>query len=160
MSELTTTSALALFYTNKEERSYFVRDVINRITEGNEDPEKVLITLKCMEEIIKAITSNKDFKDAVITEATKYGKRHERFNATLDIRETGVRYDYSKCGDLELLSLYTQLDAINEQIKKREAFIKTIPIEGLEVLQSETGEIITIYPPSKTSTTTVAVTLK
>jgi hypothetical protein len=113
-----------------------------------------------MEEIIKAITSNKDFKDAVITEASKYGKRHERFNATLDIRESGVRYDYSKCGDLELLSLYTQLDALNEQIKKREAFIKTIPIEGLEVLQSETGEIITIYPPSKTSTTTVAVTLK
>lgn len=158
--ELTTTSALALFHTTKDERSFFVRDVIKQVKEGNEDPEKVLIYLKCMEEIIKSITQNEEFKSIVVTEAERWGKKHERFNATLEVREMGVKYDYSKCGDLELLELYTEQDRIKEEIKKREQFIKTIPIEGIEVIQSETGEITHIYPPSKSSTTTVVVTLK
>lgn len=158
--QMTTTSALSLFHTTKKERATFVQDVVNKVTNGEADPEIVLITLKCMESIVKEITGNDDFKAAVINEAEKYGKRHERYNATLEVKEAGTRYNFEKCGDLELLELYTQRAELDDKIKKREAFIKTIPINGIEVVLSDTGEIMHVYPPSKSSTTTVAVTLK
>ena len=158
--QMSTTSALSLFHTTKKERTSFVQDVVARVTSGEADPELVLITLKCMESIVKEITGNEDFKACVIAEAEKYGKRHERYNATLEVKEAGTRYNFEQCGDLELLELYTQRADLDEKIKKREAFIKTIPIEGIEVVLSDTGEIMHVYPPSKSSTTTVAVTLK
>ena len=157
--ELTANNVLALFYTSKQERQTFVTDAIERILEGHEDPIKALITLKCMEEIIDKITGNKGFKDACITEAEKYGKTFDKVNAKLAIREAGVRYNFEECGDLELLELMTMRAEIDEKIKKRQEFIKMIPIEGIEVI-NEDGVISHIYPPSKTSTTTLTVTLK
>ena len=157
--ELTTTSVLSLFYTDKGERQRFVNDAIERILDGHEDPIKALITLKCMEEIIDKITGNKDFKAACITEAEKYGKQFDKVNAKLAIREAGVKYNFEECGDLELLELMTMRAELDEKIKKRQEFIKMIPIEGIEVI-NEDGVISHIYPPAKTSTTTVIVTLK
>lgn len=157
--ELTANNVLALFYTSKQERQTFVTDAIERILDGHEDPIKALITLKCMEEIIDKITGNKNFKDACITEAEKYGKTFDKVNAKLAIREAGVRYNFEECGDLELLELMTMRQELDEKIKKRQEFIKMIPIEGIEVI-NEDGVISHIYPPSKTSTTTLTVTLK
>lgn len=157
--ELTANSVLSLFYTDKGERQRFVNDAIERILDGHEDPIKALITLKCMEEIIDKITGNKDFKEACITEAEKYGKQFDKVNAKLAIREAGVKYNFEECGDLELLELMTMRAELDEKIKKRQEFIKMIPIEGIEVI-NEDGLISHIYPPSKTSTTTVTVTLK
>lgn len=157
--ELTANNVLALFYTSKQERQTFVTDAIERIIDGHEDPIKALITLKCMEEIIDKITGNKSFRDACITEAEKYGKTFDKVNAKLAIREAGVRYNFEECGDLELLELMTMRAELDEKIKKRQEFIKMIPIEGIEVI-NEDGVISHIYPPSKTSTTTLTVTLK
>lgn len=157
--ELTTTSVLSLFYTDKGERQRFVSDAIERILDGHEDPIKALITLKCMEEIIDKITGDKHFKAACITEAEKYGKTFDKVNAKLAIREAGVKYNFEQCGDLELLELMTQRAELDERIKKRQEFIKMIPVEGIEVV-SEDGVISHIFPPAKTSTTTVTVTLK
>jgi len=157
--ELTANNVLALFYTSKQERQTFVTDAIERILDGHEDPIKALITLKCMEEIIDKITGNKGFRDACITEAEKYGKTFDKVNAKLAIREAGVKYNFEECGDLELLELMTMRQELDEKIKKRQEFIKMIPIEGIEVI-NEDGVISHIYPPSKTSTTTLTVTLK
>lgn len=157
--ELTANNVLALFYTSKHERQTFVTDAIERILDGHEDPIKALITLKCMEEIIDKITGNKGFKDACITEAEKYGKTFDKVNAKLAIREAGVRYNFEECGDLELLELMTMRQELDEKIKKRQEFIKMIPVEGIEVI-NEDGVISHIYPPSKTSTTTLTVNLK
>ena len=157
--ELTANNVLALFYTSKQERQTFVTDAIERILDGHEDPIKALITLKCMEEIIDKITGNKGFRDACITEAEKYGKTFDKVNAKLAIREAGVKYNFEECGDLELLELMTMRQDLDEKIKKRQEFIKMIPIEGIEVI-NEDGVISHIYPPSKTSTTTLTVTLK
>jgi hypothetical protein len=45
-------------------------------------------------------------------------------------------------------------------IKAREAYHKSLPKNGIGVIHPETGEVETHYPPAKTSTTSVAVTLK
>jgi hypothetical protein len=38
--------------------------------------------------------------------------------------------------------------------------LKTVPHNGMDILHNETGEIQTLYPPTKTSTSTIFVTLK
>ena len=158
MEVLTTTSILSLFQTDKAQRFSFVRDVINRILVGDADPIKVHLQVKAMEEIIKEITSDPQYRDALLDESTKYGKTFERYNGKFSIKETGTRYDYSQCRDTELAELYEKKAELDAKIKAREAFIKMLPVEGLDIV-TEDGELRKIYPPAKSSTTTVTVSL-
>jgi hypothetical protein len=56
--------------------------------------------------------------------------------------------------------LYEKQEAIAEHIKAREAYHKSLPKNGIGAINQHTGEVETHYPPAKTSTTSVAVTLK
>jgi len=73
--------------------------------------------------------------------------------------ETGTQYDFSKCNDPILASLEAQHEQIAEQLKARKEFLRTLPIEGLTVVDEETGEGSKIYPPSKSSNSSYKVTL-
>jgi hypothetical protein len=157
-TELTTTSIVSLFDTTKEQRSSFVQDLISRVTEGHEDPVKVHYAIKCMEEIIKSITTDPLYKNCVLTEAEKHGKKFAYRNSEIQIKEAGVKYDYTKCGDIEYDTLIKQKEQLDTVIKDREIFLKTVPASGMNLLIDD--EVVQIYPPSKSSTTTVQVTLK
>ena len=157
--EITTQGILSLFETTKQERNTFTADVMERIENGTADPVKVHLQLKCMEEIVKTLTGNESYKTHLIDAAEKNGKKFSAFNAEFQVKEAGTKYDYTYCGDDELLGLYAQEAKLKREIKEREEFLKKIPSKGLEQVILH-GEVITIFPPSKTSTTTVAVTLK
>jgi len=152
-------SILALFETTKSERLAFVNSIIESVIEGKVDPLQAHLQVKAMEEIIKTITDNPVYKDAILDEAMKYGKTFTRHNAEVQIKEVGVKYDYSNCGDptYELLAkLKADIDA---QLKEREAFLKAIPKAGQDIITPE-GEVVNIFPPSKSSITSVTVKLK
>lgn len=158
--ELTTTSIMSLFDTTKEQRQSFVTDIVTQVNNGEVDVLKIHKEVKSLEEIVKAITSNEDYKKALLTEAKKNGKKLNFANAEFQIKEAGVKYNYLQCND-ELYNKFKdeQLE-LDQKIKDREAFLKAIPSVGLPVLNETTGEVVTIYPPAKSSTTTVQVTLK
>ena len=59
---LITTTDLSLFETTKAERQEFAQSVIKGIKDGISDPLKVHYQVKCMEDIIKNITSDADYK--------------------------------------------------------------------------------------------------
>jgi len=157
--ELTTQGILSLFQTTKAERSTFIADVMERIENGTADAIKVHLQLKAMEEIVKTLTTNESYKTHLIDAAEKNGKKFMAFNAEFSIKEMGQKYDFTYCGDVELLEFYTQQEKLKYLIKEREDFLKKVPVSGMQKV-TETGEVITLFPPSKTSTTTVAVTLK
>ena len=157
--ELTTTGILSLFETSKEQRQTFVNDLVNRIETGTVDPVKIHLQIKSMEEIVKSITSNDRYKDLLLDESNKYGKSFEKYNGKFSIKEVGVKYDYSKCGDLELDELQKNQDELSDKIKKRQEFLKTIPTSGIDIITAD-GECIKVFPPAKSSTTSVTVTLK
>lgn len=157
--EITTQGILSLFETTKAERSTFTKDVMERIENGTADAIKVHLQLKAMEEIVKTLTTNESYKDHLINAAEKNGKKFMAFNAEFSIKEMGQRYDFTYCGDEELLAFYAQQDKLKYLIKEREDFLKKIPVSGM-IKVNITGEVVTLFPPSKTSTTTVAVTLK
>ncbi len=155
-----TTHALSLFETDKAQRKAFADDVIAKVLTGDTDPLKIHLQLKCAEDIVKQITGNEDFKTCLIDAADKYGsKSFQYMNATFQKREAGVKYDYSNCNDPVLLDLQKQADEIGERLKQRQKFLQSVPEQGIIITDDRYGETCTVYPPSKISSTTVAVTL-
>jgi len=126
------------------------------ILSGDYSPLDIEIRLKAMEELVKQLRGDADVKAAVIAEAEKYGKSFEYKGVKVQIREGGVKYDYSATGDSEWAILDAKSKEIAEAKKAREKFLQAVPASG--TVSPETGEHI--YPPAKTSQTTVAVTLR
>lgn len=77
----------------------------------------------------------------------------------VEVCEAGVSYDYSRCNDSEYKELIDHMNALQKRIKDREKFLKSLKPEGFEYVDSETGEVIKLYPPVKKSTTTPRFTL-
>ncbi len=166
-----TTSILSLFETTKEQRATFITDVVERLQNGEVDPLKVHLQVKAMEEIINGLTCTDEKKNKLFTmalnykamlleAAEKHGKKFQLHNAEFSIKEVGTTYDWSKCEDPELNELLAQQEALKEKIKTKQDFLKTVPAAGLLITIEETGETIRVFPPAKSSTTSVAVSLK
>lgn len=159
--QLTTTSILALFQTTKEQRSSFVNDILNKIDSGELNPLQAHLQIKCMEDIIEQITIAPNYKHAVLEESQKYGqKEFEYHNAKISIKEVGTKYDFSNTGDTVYQMLEQQKLSAENALKERQKFLKTVPEKGMTIADDLTGEMITVYPPAKTSTTSIAVSLK
>jgi hypothetical protein len=154
---IVTTTDLSLFETTKSERQDFAQSVINSLKEGLIDPLKVHLQVKCLEDIVKQLTSHPEYKDLTLTEAAKHGKTFELHNAKFEIKEAGVKYDYSNCGDPVYNELAQKIAQLETEIKDRQAFLKAVK-PGTEILVED--EVVVLYPPIKTSTTSITVNLK
>jgi hypothetical protein len=151
MNNLTTTGILSLLDTTKEQRASFVADLVDKLQDGLADPVKVHLQVKKMEDLLNQIKENQDYKNLVMEEAVKYGKKFEMYGAAFEIRSGASRYDYSN--DAEHANL-------KEQLKQREAFLKGLPPEGSKIVTEE-GEVVKVYPPNKNpAADIIAVSLK
>jgi len=155
--KIATVTDLSLFETTKAERQDFAQYVVNGLKDGLSDPLKVHLQVKCMEDLIKQITSHPEYKDLTLDEAAKYGKSFEMHNAKFEVKEMGVKYDYSNCGDPIYNRLAEELAELEKKVKDRQAFLKAVQ-PGTELLIED--EVIVLYPPIKTSTTSITVNLK
>lgn len=160
MEQLTTTGIVSLFETTKEQRQSFCIDLVSRLEGGEVDPLKVHLQVKSMEDIIKQLNDNTVYKSMLLDAAEKHGKKFTFQNAEFSIKEVGVKYDYSQCNDPVLAELEQESARIGEALKARQNFLQTAPQSGLTIVIEATGEAATVYPPSKSSTTSVAVSLK
>ena len=155
---IATQTDLSLFETSKTERQEFAQAVINNAKEGLLNPLKLHLQVKCLEDLIKQITSHPNYKELTLDEAYKYGKTFEHYNAKFEIKEMGVKYDYTVCNDPVYNKLKAQLTVLEDEIKAREKYLKAIPTSGIETLFED--EVVTLYPPAKSSTTSITVNLK
>lgn len=170
-NELTTTSILSLFETNKEQRQSFITSTMEALENGEVDPLKVHYQLKCIEKIIFEMTSldkekNKDgihiakkYRELLADAFKKYGQKKFKFLfGEFEEKEAGVKYDYSKCNDPELMEWEKQAAELSEKIKEKQKFLQAVPEKGLDILKDD--EVVKVYRPAKSSTTTIQVTLK
>lgn len=171
--EMTAPSILALFETDKEQRLSFVRNTVEAMENGEIDPLKLHVQVTALSKILDIMTTtdekkNKDgfvyakkYKELVMDSASKYGtKTFEVFNSKVELKEVGSKYDFSKCNDPELVALTAAFDKAKEELTQRQDFLKTVSVKGLEIVNPDTGEVSKIYPPSKSSTSFLSVTLK
>lgn len=112
-----------------------------------------------MEMLIKEMRADKDFIDSIREEVGKYGKTYTTTSGTkIELAEVGTKYDFSKCGDYELYELESQMAIIEEQIKAKKEFLKMLPLSGIEIIDTN-GEVHSLYPPTKTSTSSIKTTI-
>lgn len=171
--QLKVNEVLPLFKTTKEQRFVFVSDIIERLNNGEIEPLKVHLQIKSMEEIISLLTDKnektnraghelaKRYNQLLVYAAEKYDSKKFLFEGgEFTIKEVGTKYDFTMCNDSEIDSLLSQEKELKEKIKLRQDFLKTIPLNGLVITDQQTGETNTVYPPSKSSTTSLSVSLK
>jgi hypothetical protein len=134
-----------------------LKAVDNILESGN--PLRVAETLSAVEEFISLVKKDKRLVDYVREELNKEKGKHTTVGGTkIESAEVGTKYDYSQCNDPILAETEKQSANLAEGLKTRQEFLKRLPAEGLEVLFGE--ELIRVFPPSKTSTSSYKVSLQ
>ena len=155
MNELTVNKIPA----SKEEQAVLSSAMINSVLDGEIDPIKAVVQAKSLVETLTLFLKDKGVNDLVLREVEKYGKQTSKDGATIAIKEVGSKWDYSECGDPIYNRLSSQKAEIEEKLKERESLLKATKEPRTEV-DEETGEVYTVNPPSKSSTTSYAITFK
>jgi hypothetical protein len=107
------------------------------------------------------IPEDAELKSFIREEIAKHpkGKLVTNRGVIFELAETGTAYDFSLCQDAVLDQFQADYDALAEKLKARKEFLKTVPIEGLTVVDTDTGEASQIFPPSKSSNSSYKVSL-
>lgn len=130
------------------------------IIDNGQDVIKIADTIAKIEFFIAELKKSPEYLDYLISEVAKYGKGMTTSSGTkLELAEVGVKYDFSQCNDPELVELEADLVYLEERIKQRKDFLKALSPSGISVLNQETGETITLYPPSRLSKSSVKTTI-
>lgn len=145
------------FPSTKNEIEITARTIRNTVLEGEVDSLQFWKQLMAMEKLVATMKSDVLLKDAVLESACKYGsKPFEAHNASFRIQETGTKYDYFSCGDAEYEMICAEVEKWTNKKKEREEFLKTIKPD--QTVFGADG--VQIMPPTKTSTTSVVVTIR
>ena len=142
-----------LLQSNKADLTAIVSEAVQRVGDGWTDATDALIYAKKGEYVFKSIIDGIKSKAVIPAE-----RGYTKFNAELTEKMTGVKYDYTNCNDTEWNSLSAQLEAIKEQMKVRETFLKTVT-KPMTIVDEETGETNQIQPPIKYGSLSIAMKL-
>lgn len=160
---MSASSTLAIINNSKAQNKTLAATFIQEIEDGVIDPIKAHIYLKSIEDLLNNFFDGKShpdtvkrYKELVVDEAIKNGKRFEKYGATFEVKEAGTQYDWSVCNDSVLDELIEKAKFYKDEVTKRQDFLKMIPSEG--VANPSNGELV--YPPNKTSTTSLTVKLQ
>jgi len=130
------------------------------IIDNGKDVLLIADTIAKIELFIKELKSSPEYMDYLITEVSKYGKGITTSTGTkLELAEVGTKYDFSQCNDAYLVRLESEFAVLEQKIKDRKDMLKTLSPEGIIIFDEETGEGDTVYPPSKTSKSSVKCTI-
>ncbi len=145
-----------LKFASKNEVAKISNDIKTVIIEGEINSLEALKYLKILETAIGNVLKDKEVESVMIHDAEGYHKEDLEglYGCEYLIRETGVKYDYSKTDDTVYYDLVEKKKKLDKEIKDREAFLKSV-----------TGEVynadgVMLSPPIKSSKTKVVLTLK
>jgi hypothetical protein len=132
--------------------------IISAIQQGEVNPLELKLKVKAMESVLETIKPILD--KAARDEAETFGaKSFERLGAKVELFEAATKYDYSMCNDDEYKYLLVEQEKLKLKIKKREEFLKSIDGKMTLVIEG-TGEVVTVFPPTKSSTSSLKITLQ
>ena len=138
--------------TKKEIQEGAYYDAVTVIEEGREDLLKAYIFAMSKVEYYSALA--KQLHDAAMLEFETYGdKEVDLRGRKISKFEAGVKYDFSECGHVELDSLGRIKKDVDAKIKAFQEQIKYI--SESQTMVNEDGEVFTVIPPTKKSTTKI-----
>jgi len=152
-----TISIMNQFPITKESMERFFNQTKDLILSGERNPLELAVVLKAIEETISKLRKDEEIENSIQKEFEKHSKKTvEIYGAKMTLKETGVRYDYSNSLVWSKLA-ETKTEAENK-VKEHEAFLKTLKDKTI-IVDETSGETIELWPPVKTSSTKVTVSL-
>jgi len=128
----------------------------NSIMSGEQNPLRVAVHLKALEELISKLRKDDQIQELILDQALKEGEKSFMiYGAEIQVKEMGVKYDYSICNDSLLEEFYKEMNELKKKIRDRENMLKNI--SDRNDIISDKGEVL--YPPSKKSKTGIAIKL-
>jgi hypothetical protein len=153
----TAIGTMMLMPSTKDEVQRFSELLIGSVEAGEVTPLQLKVMMKALSSCFDE--TEKRLKSYYMNEADKYPERIiELHGAKIEKAELGTKYNFSGCNDSELKDLEDQKKAIDEKIKERQTFLKAVK-NSLTIVSTTTGEIETVYPPVKESTSGIKITL-
>lgn len=129
--------------------------IANDAITGFATPLETWVRLKAIIEACNVALG--ELESTVIDELSKHPKQQaDVLSAEVMQKEEGVRFDYSN--DKKWEALKSKVEVIDSEMKEREKFLKGLSKPIVET-DMETGESIEVFPPIRTSKTTVRVKL-
>lgn len=143
---------------NKQYMSDTVKMATLSVTEGHYDAIKALVYAKKGLELFTLL--EKSVRPIAEHEAKlAKGEIYSLHGVDVASRESGVKYDFSACGDGEYDALKAEHESLTVQLKAREEFLKKVN-KPLEVVNVETGETCTIHPPIRSGKMGLTLSIK
>lgn len=136
----------------------FCRQLISSVKGGEVNALELKAFLKTMEVIIERV--DKETKENQVTEAMRYSERKfSAYGCEIEQCEVATRYDYTHCGDPVYNQRLRIMEEAKKQLEDRAAFLKALK-DPLTIVDDESGEVATVLPPLKKSTSGLKVSLK
>ena len=142
---------------SKAAQSAVADSLVSQVVEGSVDPMQAYIQVKAIAEVCKQFLDNPEILSRTHAAVAKAGKNVPVFNGAKVCLSTTTRYDYASSKDPEYIELSRQKEIIEEKIKARQMFLKSIDY-SIDFIDKTTGEVRTIFQPSSTQTKTLRVT--
>ncbi len=142
----------------KSKVSEMAQTLINEASNGNIDVLSTLAHLEFMSQVIE--NAKDEFRKKATTELDAYGVEAKtgvvKNGVTFQQKEVGVRYNFENTPAWQVIK--NQEDECANARKELEEQLKLL--KGKQtILDENTGELVELYPPLKTSKTSVQITL-
>lgn len=141
---------------SREQIEAFSAQLIEGLMAGEIEPLRFKVFLKGLEKVMENIKPVLD--KLAREEAEKHGSKSFDFHGVrVELKETGTRYDFSGCGWPERDMIEAERNTWDGKLKECEKMLKTLngPTTMVDRL---TGEIVTVHPPVKSSTSSIQIT--
>jgi len=142
---------------SKSQAQTFAQEIIEQVESGNYDALEVHIRAKAFMVALTQVIES--IETTTLAEAEKHGKSFDFKSARIEVKELGSKWHFDKSNDSKYFSIKSNIEKLDIERKDRETFLKSLKSKT-SILDEETGELIEIFPPYKTSKTGITVTLK
>lgn len=153
----TALGALKLLASTQTQVDIFSDQLIAAVKEEGANPLEILVQLRAMEKVSTRVI--KEIMENAVTMIDRYNGKFELAGNLIERAETGTKYNFEHCGDYVWEQRKSIAESALRQLKEREDFLKSLK-EPIQILVEETGELQTVRPPLKTSTTGVKVSIR
>lgn len=159
MDQLPSTAlgALRMLASTQTQVDIFSDQLIASVKEDGANPLEIIAQLRAMEKVSARVI--KEIMENAVTMIDRYNGKFELAGNLIERAEVGTKYNFEVCGDYVWEQRKSIFESAQRQLKEREEFLKSLK-EPIKLVVEETGELQTVRPPLRTSSTGVKVTIR
>lgn len=155
------------FTPSKSDLGNFQERIRLSVLDGSLSALEVMAKVKTAQKYIEAVIGDGDrnkgipeVKELARSEAEQYGDKVFHYRGLeVQLRELGSRNDYAGTQDPEWANLQEELVELKARIKTRESYLASLTAP-VDYTDQNTGEVVTITPPVKKSTSGLMFSLR